>query len=119
LHRDHYTPPGRWLWLWFNLLDFTVFLGWPVAAWAVALAVRGRSWWAARLIGALAAFLALLDFADVTRSEVGRLWMPLMPFAFAATGVAAANDDTRSAEWILVAVLLAIVSLTLALYWGP
>jgi hypothetical protein len=119
LHRDHYTPPGRALWLRFNLLDFSIFLGWPLIAWLVVLSFTRRNWRAVRVVLAMAAFVAFIDIADITRSEVGRLWMPLMPLMFAATGIAASTPKARNAEWILVAVLLAITSLTIALHWSP
>jgi hypothetical protein len=42
-----------------------------------------------------------------------------MPPIFAATGVAASTDTTQDADWIAVAVSLAITSLTIALHWSP
>jgi hypothetical protein len=120
LHRDHYTPPGRGLWLRFNLLDFSIFLGWPLIAWLVALHFRNRKDRAGRVVLVLTICVAVIDIADLTRSEVGRLWMPLMPLIFAGTGIMASTPATRrNFEWILVAMLLAITSLTIAFHWGP
>jgi hypothetical protein len=120
LHRDHYTPPGRGLWLRFNLLDFSIFLGWPLIAWLVALNVTNRKDESGRLVLAMTVCVALIDILDLTRSEVGRLWMPLMPLIFAGTGITASTPAaTRNAEWILVATLLAITSITIAFHWSP
>src|SRR5262249_2663116 len=120
LHRDHYTPPGRGLWFRFNLLDFSIFLGWPLIAWLVALNSGNHKDPARRLVLTMAVCVALIDIADLTRSEVGRLWMPLMPLIFAGCGVAASTPaPTRNSEWMLVALLLAISSLTIALHWSP
>lgn len=120
LHRDHYTPPGRGLWLRFNLLDFSIFLGWPLIVWLVALHLRNRKDQARRLVLALTICVGVIDIADLTRSEVGRLWMPLMPLIFAGTGITASTAaPRRNSEWILVAVLLAIASLTIAFHWAP
>jgi hypothetical protein len=120
LHRDHYTPPGRGLWFRFNLLDFSIFLGWPLIAWLIALHFGNRKDRSGRLVLALTACVALIDIADLTRSEVGRLWMPLMPLILAGTGIAASRPAaTRNSEWTLVAVLLAISSLTIAVHWSP
>ena len=66
----------------------------------------------------MAGVIAAIDLADVTRSEVGRLWMPMMPLTLAAIGVAASSEKTESGEWLLTASLLAITSLVLVLYWG-
>jgi hypothetical protein len=119
LHRDHYLQFDRSLWLRFNLLDFSVFLGWPLTAWLGLLAWRGRNTRKTGLLFALAAILIAIDLSDITRSETGRLWMPLMPLALATTGVAASSDEATSGEWTLVATLLAITSMALVLYWAP
>ena len=113
-----YLQFDRTLWLRFNLLDFSVFLGWPLTVWLGLLAWRGRNTRKTGLLFALAAILIAIDLSDITRSETGRLWMPLMPLALAATGVAASSDDATSAEWTLVATLLAITSMALVLYWA-
>jgi hypothetical protein len=67
---------------------------------------------------AMTGVIAAIDLADVTRSEVGRLWMPMMPLTLAAIGVAASSEKTESGEWLLTTSLLAITSLVLVLYWG-
>ena len=118
VHREHYLQFDRSLWLRFNLLDFSVFLGWPLTAWLGLLAWRGRHTRKTAWLFALAAILVAIDLSDVTRSETGRLWMPLMPLALAATGVAASSDEATSTEWPLVATLLAITSMALVLYWA-
>jgi hypothetical protein len=118
VHRDHYLQQDRNLWLRFNLLDFFLFLGWPLTLWLGLLAWRGRHSRKTWLLFALAATLIAIDLSDITRSETGRLWMPLMPLALAATGVAASSDASTSAEWTLVATLLAIASIALVLYWA-
>jgi hypothetical protein len=121
LHREHFTlPRSRTLWLRFNLLDFSIFLGWPLLAWAAGLVAftrreTGRRGWLA--LGVVAALVLLVDLADVTRGEVGRLWMPFMPLMFAAVGIGA-QSRARAADWLLVALLLAAHALLIALHWS-
>jgi hypothetical protein len=43
LHRDHYLRLDRNLWLRFNALDYSIFLGWPLIVWAAILIVRDRN----------------------------------------------------------------------------
>jgi len=107
-------------WLRFNLLDFSIFLGWPLIAWLVALSSGDRKDPGRRILLTMTLCVVLIDVADLTRSEVGRLRMPLMQMICAGSGVAAsAPASTRNSEWMLVAVLLAISSLTIALHRSP
>ena len=131
LHREVYTRPRSYaLWLAFNPLDLAVFLGVPVA---VLLAIRaGRSWSLTirhdpgpgagdRLRVVVTAGLALLLLSGVTRGEVGRLWIPIMPFLLVA-----ALEEPRSAEggptigWahaLLVGALLLPLDLAIRVHW--
>lgn len=128
LHRALFTAPRDPLvWLLFNPVDFGIFLGAPVAAlaaWATAGSLRrlrGRSALDAldRFRLALAAGIGLLLLAGVTRGEVGRLWVPLMPFTLlAAGGDVPANDGWKHA-WRAVGLGILIAASTLAIgaYW--
>jgi hypothetical protein len=137
VHFDRFMAGrSRWVWLRFNLLDFSIFLGWPLIAWGAVHLARGGTmstrWpFRARPLWTMIAVVVALDLADVTRGEVGRLWMPLMPLFYAAAAVAAidlaaradsSNDAgrrTASLERLLVAVSLAAATITLGLYWAP
>ena len=94
LHRELYTAPRSYLlWLAFNPLDLALFLGVPVAAGgllALARSVRRRDAGAGTasldrfrrvVFGGVAVVLVL----GVTRGEVGRLWIPLMPLLLVAS----------------------------------
>jgi hypothetical protein len=110
-------------------VDFSVFVGWTLLAWGiVSLASQRLSWRRHGPWLTLLAFLAVFDLSGVTRGEIGRLWMPLMPLMFAAIGwatmrtpdVGAASDadsNTAGAERTLVAVLLGACALVVNLYW--
>jgi hypothetical protein len=128
LHRERWTlTRTRQLWWRYNLLDFGVFAGWPVLA-TLALrfqnlryAVRPARLMFATGIGAL----LMLDAADVTRGEVGRLWMPLLalllPLAIAAITplVAARSDANRNttAAFVVLVALQAAFCLSIRLSW--
>jgi hypothetical protein len=133
---------GYWLWLRFNLVDFSIFLGLPLVAWGLVRVVA-RSWSSAsgfasrpdmRLVWAVAACVLALDLSGVTRGEVARLWMPLMPLAFVALaplGPSAPSHPVEGpepprtrlravpAEQHFVGALLAIICVVLRLYWEP
>jgi len=96
-----YTP-----WVLFNPLEFVLFAG--VAAGLLLLFeawTEWREWWSRRrldLVGmvtwSLLATLAVLNFSGKNLGEVGRLWMPFMPFAAVGAGTALARLD-RSLWW--------------------
>ncbi len=121
LHREHFTlPRSRALWLRFNLLDFAIFAGWPLLVWGAALVANPAAGRRRDLIvlAVVVATVLVVDLADVTRGEVGRLWMPFMPLAFAGVGLGA-SSRARDADWLLVAVLLAASAIVLGLHWSP
>jgi hypothetical protein len=128
LHREDWTMTRtRELWWRYNLLDFGMFAGWPLIA---TLALRAgqipRAMVSTRLmLVAGAGALFVLDAADVTRGEVGRLWMPLLalllPLAVAAiTPVPIPGSDARRGDDVRLVVLVALqaaICLTIRLSW--
>ena len=123
IHREIYTTPRSYaLWLLFNPLDFALFLGLPVAVTGL-LVLAGTARHVAdggatpitrfRLVtfAGMAALLAL----GVTRGEVGRLWIPLMPLVLVAS-LAAGNAPGRR-ESLVHATLLAAFTLAMGSYW--
>jgi hypothetical protein len=128
VHREVYTAPRSYaLWLAFNPLDFAVFLGLPVA---ILFAVRVRRAVldgcprpADRFAAAVAAGLLLLVLSGATRGEVGRIWVPLMPFVLVAAlagpvGGGEPEAGPRPADALLLAALLVPVSVAIRLYWA-
>src|SRR5262245_23364385 len=120
IHHEVFTAPRSYaLWLAFDPVDLAVFLGVPVAAiWAVATAraVREPPRDAIdRLRLATAAALAVIVLAGVTRGEVGRIWIPLMPVLLVAA--LARSDGPDRSESAVMASALAVLCLALALYW--
>jgi len=86
-------------WVIYNPIDFVLFLGVPTAVFFVREAIvilRRRAeetqW---RLVVALLATIALVNFAGINRGEVARLWMVFMPVAAA---VAAHSFRPREEE---------------------
>ena len=87
------------------------------------------------LIWTVAALILALDLSGVTRGEIGRLWMPLMPMAFVALvplrpsapprhsgdplEAARARPPAILAGQLFLGTLLAIVCIVLRLYWNP
>jgi hypothetical protein len=86
------------------------------------------------LFWAVAACVLALDVSGVTRGEVARLWMPLMPMAFVALAGLGPSapphpvegpDAARAwplavlAQQLFLGALLAIVCVVLKLYWEP
>lgn len=125
VHRALFTAPRSYaLWLVFNPLDFALFLGLPVAIaglWALRHSLRclvshvplGTR---ARFRLALAAGLLVLLLLGVTRGEVGRLWIPLMPLVLVAA-FAEGPEEPSAAEATGIAALVATLTLTIASCW--
>jgi hypothetical protein len=120
IHHEVFTAPRSYaLWLLFNPVDLAVFLGMPVAfswAWGAARSARARPKEAIdRMRVATAVGLALIVLAGVTRGEVGRIWIPLMPTLLVAALVRP-NGPGRD-EALALAVGLAGLCLAMATYW--
>jgi hypothetical protein len=122
LHRAEYTAPRSYaLWLAFDPLDFALFAGLPfalLAAWHVAAAM-GRGWAPGRLDRfryAAVGGLATLVLAGVTRGEVGRIWIPIVPLLV----LASAGDDEPAglATAVLPAALAAALTLAIGSSWS-
>ncbi len=116
IHRETYTRPRSYaLWLPFNLLDLSLFLGPPVA---VLFALRVVNSPLARTV---AAGLPVLLLSGATRGEVGRLWIPLMPLLLVGAVARPAGADGDAApslrEALLLGALLAAVDLVLRTRW--
>jgi hypothetical protein len=118
MHRQTFTAPrGYLLWLVFNPLDLTLFVGVPVAvlfATRVLDAARSTSRDPhARFALAAAAGLVALLLSGTVRGEVGRIWIPLMPLLLIP---AAERVGTR---WRAPAVgaLLVLLSVAFRVRW--
>lgn len=126
IHREVYTTPRSYLlWLVFGPLDLALFLGPPIA---ILLALRAGRCWAAParpvdwMRRGVIAGLALLVLSGATRGEVGRIWIPLMPFllvaALAGPRAAGGKDDGPGvAEALALALLLVPLCIVIRLYW--
>jgi hypothetical protein len=104
VHRELFTRPRPYAtWLVLNLWDFAVFVGFPLAVLAAAgalggarrLLAGGRDAAGAPLLRfnvATVAVLLALDLAGVARGEVGRIWIPLMPFVLVSSFLRPSSD---------------------------
>jgi len=129
IHHQAYTAARSYaVWLFFNPLDFALFLGMPVAALALArgleagrATLRGDALAADRFTAALAVGLGLLWLSGTTRGEVGRIWIPLMPVvlvaALARRGDERAPAGPSAPEAAALGLLLAATSVVLRLAW--
>jgi hypothetical protein len=120
IHREAFTAPRSYLlWLFFNPLDLAVFLGVPLAAawaWRTARSARARPKAAIdRLRLATGLGLALIVLAGITRGEVGRIWIPLMPPLLVAA--MAGPDRPSRDEALILGGLLAGLCLAMAVWW--
>jgi hypothetical protein len=104
-----------------------VFVGAPVAvAWllqtagAAAASLRGHARAVDRVRLAVATGLALLVLSGQARGEVGRIWIPLMPFLL-LTALAASEDESPdrpgAGEAALIAVLAAASTVAMRIAW--
>jgi hypothetical protein len=125
IHRETYTAPRSYpLWLVFDALDLGMFLGIPVAllaSWRASSGL-GRALSGSRprpadrfVLVAVAGVLGLL-LLGVTRGEVGRIWIPLMPLLL--VGALAGMEDDEGDPSIVVAPLLAALTLAIGAYWN-
>jgi hypothetical protein len=130
IHREVYTRPRSYgLWLLFNPLDLALFLGVPVTLLglarlrsALAGPHSGAAGAADRMTLALAAGLGLLVLSGVTRGEVGRIWVPLMPLLLVSALARPAGVDGLTASpgrrpALLLGILLAALCVTMRVYW--
>ena len=95
-HFGEYTLKRSYrLWLVFNLLDLAVFVSIPIALLVIyrlagaLTALRRTGWWGPRMSVqraqiATCLLLLLLNASGVVRGEIGRSWMPIMPFLLVA-----------------------------------
>ena len=124
IHREAFTAPRSFvLWVLFNPLDLALFLGVPVAVAGLLLlsgsihrATRGLALSALdRFRLATFAGVGLLVLLGVTRGEVGRIWIPLMPLLLIAS-LAGPTDPGRK-DALLHGTLLGTLTLLLGAYW--
>ncbi len=106
---------GRWIF--WNLVEFAIGLGWATAvcalAWGWRVGVRHA------LLLAFAATLLLLDVSGTSMSETGRLWMFIMwPAMLAAAGFLARVQRHRLAIGATMLTLLFAQSVALKLWFG-
>jgi hypothetical protein len=125
IHRRGFTATRSYgLWLGWNLVDFTIFVGVPVAVLAacrgtasVHRVLRGDRIGPSAAFGLAAVVLpALLSLSGLTRGEVGRLWIPVMPLLLAgAVPPADAADGRRMA---ILCLLVASEAVLIGSFWS-
>jgi hypothetical protein len=125
IHREAFTAPRSFvLWLLFNPLDLALFLGVPVAVAGLLLLSRSIRRAARGLaLSALDRFrlttfagVGLLVLLGVTRGEVGRIWIPLMPLLLVASLADPTAPGRKTA--LLQGALLAALTLLIGSYWA-
>jgi hypothetical protein len=125
IHRGEFTATRSYgLWLGRNLVDFALFVGVPVAILALEGAVASvRRVRAGKPIGPSAAFglvgvgcAALLAVSGLTRGEVGRLWIPLMPLVL--VGALAPGEAADSRKTAALCLLAAAQSIVIGSFWS-
>ncbi len=124
IHREAFTAPRSYgLWLLFYPLDLTLFLGLQVAVAGLLLLSRSiRRATGGLALSALARFrlatfagVGLLVLLGVTRGEVGRIWIPLMPLLLIASLAGPTAPGRKDA--LLHGTLLAALTLLIGSYW--
>jgi hypothetical protein len=123
IHREVYTTPRSYvLWLIFNPLDLTIFLGAPLAVLGLLrlVSIRRNGLGPRQRFGlTIAVALLGLVLSGITRGEVGRIWIPLMPLLLVSiVPPGEAEDDTPwSSNFVLLGSLLAGLCLAIRLSW--
>jgi hypothetical protein len=129
IHREVYTTPRSYpVWLAFNPLDLALFLGAPVAALGLVrlASVRQIELGPSQRFGlTLAAAVVALIASGITRGEVGRIWIPLMPLLLVAI-LAPAHSSREDTEptfpclglCVVVAALLGALCLAIRVSWS-
>ncbi len=112
------------LWLVYNPLDLAVFLGVPIAllaAWQTGVrscrAGNGARLRPGEAFGVAAvAFVPALTASGLTRGEVGRMWIPLMPLLM----LSAIDDETAGDARVVACIGLVVASETLVIagWWS-
>lgn len=123
IHREAFTAPRSFvLWLLFNPLDLALFLGVPVAIAGFVFLKRSIRRTKREPLSALDRFrlatfagVGLLVLLGVTRGEVGRIWIPLMPLLLIAS--LAGPTAPRRRDALLHGTLLSALTLTIGSYW--
>jgi hypothetical protein len=116
IHREQFTAHRSYpLWLVFDLLDLTLFLGVPVVLFSVSLPRTPF-----RL--AAAGGVLLLVASGLIRGEMGRILVPLMPVLLVAGVVSAPSADAPEGEpsastALVLGTLLAVTDVVLRLSW--
>jgi len=116
IHREQFTAHRSYpQWLFFDLLDLTLFLGVPVVLFGL---------WLPRTPFRLAAVagVLLLVASGLIRGEMGRILVPLMPVLLVACVVSAPGRDAPEGEpsartALVLGVLLAVTDVVLRLSW--
>lgn len=102
------------IWVWMNLVDFALWIGFGVSMFAVLASVwlvskRRQGWREANLAGMVGIFwivLLGLNFSGTARAEIGRLWLFFMPIPLIFT-------LAWLCTWRQRAVVLSLLALTL------
>ncbi len=113
-------------WLTWNLLDWLIFSGWPMALGFLASLILALKTWHQKqqlpvdiLALCLALFILILDISGSARGEVGRIWLFFMPLlAFPSAHFWTSSLPGRRHVWLIVALQLLIVA-TIGLSWRP
>jgi|GEM_PF-1002645 len=109
----HYDMPTHYLArLFYNPYDFFLFLGYPLGLLLLFSIGQIRSARmtglrpAQRLVAAFAVTLGLLTLSGISRAEVGRVWLLLMPLAVLSACAAQGGPAHSLTRWGITAVLL-------------
>ena len=127
IHREVYTAPRSYaLWLVFNPLDLAVFLGAPLAVLGLMrLPSVRKAAVGPRPDGSASPssqHFAVLIASGVTRGEVGRIWIPLMPLLLVAILAPAGpshdgDPSDRRTLMLVVGALLGALCLAIRVSW--
>ena len=108
-HSEFYASVQRsyWPWLFWNIADFVLFLGVPVAVLAMwglvgSVAAGRERIMEGRIVIAAFATLMVLDVMGLNRGETGRLWMVFMPFFCTGVALVACNQCRNGARTLIL-----------------
>lgn len=107
------------IWVFYNLYDFFIFCGIPILILFCWFAIReARTRFASKEFVAFTVMLFLLNFSGAVRGEVGRIWIPFVPFVVLLVSFFATKElKLTTKQFILILFLQALQVILMQEFW--
>lgn len=115
------APRSYWPWLFYNLYDFFIFVGLPLALiyfYQVFLLFKKKLTVDKIMVISSGLTLLALDISGISRAETGRIWLPLMPLVVVpAVGFLTSQLRLTGKQFFFILGLLFIQLVVLTEFW--